>query len=127
MNTSSLPLSKLPIERDTLGKAETQNPGKFGSEGLVVNPSDMELTQGHISLLRRGLTFCPTPGEPSVADLRHDLDKFHRNLKLKSHFGKGCEKDKAWANKLNKSASDSSLSQTKGPILGPSLHWASAH
>ena len=38
------------------------------------------------SLLSKGLNFCPTPGELNQGDLIDDLKRFHRNLRLKSHF-----------------------------------------
>ena len=57
----------------------------------VINLSDFSLTPDHVSLLRRGLTFCPTPGEPSMDELRRDLDTFHRKVKLKSFFMKSVQ------------------------------------
>ena len=44
-------------------------------ERLVVNLSDFSLFQAHLSLLRKGLTFCPTPGEADMGDLKRDLDR----------------------------------------------------
>ena len=44
---------------------------------VVVNLSYFILEPHHVSLLKKGLTFCPTPGEPDMADLRRDLDHFH--------------------------------------------------
>ncbi len=52
----------------------------------VVNLSDFVLLPRHVSLLSKGLTFCPTPGEPCMGDLRRDLDDFHRKVKLKAQF-----------------------------------------
>ncbi len=39
-----------------------------------------------ISLLSKGLSFCPMPGEPNLIDLKNDLFKFERNFKRKLHF-----------------------------------------
>lgn len=52
----------------------------------VVNLSDVSLSEAQISLLSKGLKFCPTPGEPDMAEMRRDLDNFHRKLKWQSHF-----------------------------------------
>ena len=39
-----------------------------------------------ISILEKGLNFCPTPGELNMGNLMLDIDKFHRNLRLKTFF-----------------------------------------
>ena len=52
----------------------------------VVNLSKYHLSDSELSLLERGLNFCPTPGEPDMGQLRRDLDSFHRKLRLKSFF-----------------------------------------
>ena len=54
----------------------------------MVNLSDIPLTQNERKVLSNGLKFCPTPGEPHMGDVRRDLDKFHRSLRLKHHFDK---------------------------------------
>ena len=46
-----------------------------------------------VSVLPKGLNFCPTPGEPDVHLLRQDLDAFHVTLKRKSFFAKRLEWD----------------------------------
>jgi hypothetical protein len=57
----------------------------------VVNLSSLQLTEPMISLLSKGLNFCPTPGETDVYQLRRDLDQFHLNLKRKQFFAKDNE------------------------------------
>ena len=52
----------------------------------VLNLSDHTLSSDELSLLEKGLNFCPTPGEPHLGDLRRDLDNFHRRLKIKAFF-----------------------------------------
>ena len=52
----------------------------------VINLSDHVLTIPQHEILNKGLKFCPTPGEAQMGDLRRDLDKYHRSLRLKSHF-----------------------------------------
>ncbi len=52
----------------------------FGN--TIVNLSSFQLESHDISLLKRGLTFCPTPGEPDMGELRNDLDRFHRSVRL---------------------------------------------
>ena len=59
-------------------------PYTFGS---VINISDVTLTDTEMSLLSRGLNFCPTPGEPDFSEIKQDLDKFHTSLRRKAFFG----------------------------------------
>ncbi len=72
------------------------------NDRFVVNVSKHRVTGPELSVLRKGLTFCPTPGEPDMGELRRDLDRFHRNLKLKSHFSKSQNKDERWSKQLSK-------------------------
>ena len=53
-------------------------------EKLVVNLSDIPLTEDQLSLLAKGLSFCPTPSPPNPGD----LDSIHRRLRLHSFFNK---------------------------------------
>ena len=53
-----------------------------------VNLSSFQLTPAMISLLSKGLNFCPTPGEPDRYLLRKDLDKFHVSLRGSLFFDK---------------------------------------
>ena len=102
----------------------------------VVNLSKHRLSGPELSVLRKGLTFCPTPGEPDMGELRRDLDKFHRNLKLKSHFEKTQNKGERWSKQLSKtdlkgsgsvsargSASSGQISLANfGPFSHPDFH-----
>ncbi len=58
----------------------------ISNEKSVVNLSSHVLTESQQSLLKKGLNFCPMPGEPDIAELKNDLYKFERNLKWKLHF-----------------------------------------
>ena len=51
----------------------------------VVNLSTHTLTPAQISLLNKGLTFCPTPGRLEQTELRKDLEEFHRKLRWRHH------------------------------------------
>jgi hypothetical protein len=53
---------------------------------LVLNRSIIDLTQSQISLLSRGLKFCPTPDSLDPGESRQDLDDLHRRLRLKYQF-----------------------------------------
>ena len=53
---------------------------------LVVNLSDKHFTKDQLSVLSKGLNFCPVPKEPKPGDLRTDLDRLHRRLRLHSFF-----------------------------------------
>jgi hypothetical protein len=56
--------------------------------GLIVNLSDHSLTDDEISILSKGMTFSPTPGEPNIGETSLDIDKFIRRLRLKMFFHK---------------------------------------
>ena len=51
----------------------TNKINKKDFDKLVVNLSSYSLTTDELSLLSKGLNFCPTPGEPNKGDLRMDL------------------------------------------------------
>ena len=53
---------------------------------LVINVSDKSLTEDQLSVLSKGLNFCPTPDHSNPGDLRTDLDCLHRRLRLHSYF-----------------------------------------
>ena len=55
---------------------------------LVVNLSKHTLSQAQYSLLKRGLKFCPNPGEPDLSTYQADLNKFHLRIKRYLHFYK---------------------------------------
>ena len=59
--------------------------GKFVSES-VVNLSSRKLSEPEISLLSKGLRFIPTPTSINFAEIKEDLEKFGRNLRLKWYF-----------------------------------------
>ena len=52
----------------------------------VLNLSTRPLSKEEISLLSRGLKFCPTPPCPVPGLGRDDLDELHRSLRLMAHF-----------------------------------------
>ena len=54
----------------------------------VINLSNKELDQDSIEVLSRGLTFCPTPGEPRMVDLVNGLDRMVRTMRYRAHFAK---------------------------------------
>ena len=52
----------------------------------VINLSDHPLSKSDISLLERGITFAPTPGDADMAEIHIEVNKFLRRLLLKLHF-----------------------------------------
>ena len=52
----------------------------------VVNLSDFSLKEHHITLLNRGLKFCPTPNAPNPGELREDMDRIHKRLRQIAFF-----------------------------------------
>ena len=59
--------------------------GKFVSEN-VFNLSNKNLTPSEIKLLSKGLSFVPTPERIDREQVKRDLERFGRNIKLKLHF-----------------------------------------
>ena len=55
-------------------------------EKSVVNISDFVLNEHHVSLLTRGLKFCPTPPGPNPGQLREDMDRFHTRMRQIAFF-----------------------------------------
>jgi hypothetical protein len=52
----------------------------------VVNLSNVVLTKDQVSVLCKGLKFCPTPGLPDPGVQREDLDKLHRRLRQIAYY-----------------------------------------
>ena len=54
-------------------------------DGLF-NLSDYTLSESDISLLNKGLKYCPTPPLPDIGTLVRDTEKFFRTAAIKLHF-----------------------------------------
>ena len=54
----------------------------------VINLSNTPLNQHQIKALKKGLTFCPTPGPPNKSQIRLDFKEFHRKLELMEFFNR---------------------------------------
>ncbi|XP_062619790.1 uncharacterized protein LOC134281322 [Saccostrea cucullata] len=52
----------------------------------VVNLSNYQLSQQEISVLSKGLSFCPTPKPPDQSTILRDIFIFNRRLRLNVHF-----------------------------------------
>ena len=52
----------------------------------VVNISKLKLGRAHVSVLEKGITFCPTPFGINLAEVHQDISDFIRRLQLKVHF-----------------------------------------
>ena len=59
--------------------------GKFVSQS-VINLSKRELSKDEISLLSKGLKFCPTPRDLDRGKIKTDLEQFGRRLRLRWFF-----------------------------------------
>ena len=59
---------------------------KVEQKNTVVNLSTRDLTPAEVSVLAKGLNYCPTPGEPVLGEKYEDLERFHNNLRWKHHF-----------------------------------------
>ena len=54
----------------------------------VVNLSDRVLTLDEITLLQRGLKFCPTPSCPDPGQIREYLNALHRRMRVMTQYDK---------------------------------------
>ena len=54
----------------------------IGTFDNVINLSDRQLNDTELKILNMGLHFCPTPITPDLREIRRDLDKFHRSLRI---------------------------------------------
>jgi hypothetical protein len=55
-------------------------------ERTVINLSSYDLKETDISVLLKGLKFCPTPGEPQIGQVLDDLSGFFRRMRLQAYF-----------------------------------------
>ena len=90
------------IERKFANKTYQLKP--ICSENVVINLSSKSLTEDEITLLSKGLTFCPTPGEPDFGQIWTDLKSFFRKLRLKQHFAQ--DKNESFSSNANFSTQD---------------------
>ena len=52
----------------------------------IVNLSRFVLNENKISLLSKGLGFCPTPGAPDIGNISNDFNDCRRNVRLHLFF-----------------------------------------
>ena len=62
------------------------------SNKLVVNLSSHELSEAELTLLEKGLKFCPTRLRTEPSDLRKELDTFHKKLRTIHYWSKDDDK-----------------------------------
>ncbi|CAJ0958904.1 unnamed protein product [Ranitomeya imitator] len=84
---SKKPQGRGPPNRPTRRSRRKQNdnpvPGR--PPNLVINISSHLLAPAELSLLQKGLSFCPTSGW-NAFQLEKDLQRFYRSIRLKTHF-----------------------------------------
>ena len=91
----------------------------------VVNLYNGKLSRAEISLLSKGLKFCPTPNSVDKWDIKEDLEKFGRILRLKWYYRNDkqtFDPNPLWPrSKFNPSNTDAAielyLSQTEEKLL----------
>ena len=59
----------------------------------VVNLSEIQLSPAEVTLLSKGLSFCPTPPQLDTFQLQNDLEDFYRHLRPKEFFYDSEESD----------------------------------
>ena len=68
-----------------IDKTSNRLVGKFVSSS-VVNLSRQNITSAEIQLLEKGLTFVPTPEKIDKWQVKKDLEKLGRDIRLKMHY-----------------------------------------
>ena len=73
---------------EALGGGDSRAEGDTRGRGYqtVVNLSKRVLTEGEVSLLSKGLKFCPTPEKIDIYSLRQDIKEYVRRVRLKEYF-----------------------------------------
>ena len=94
----------------------------------VVNLSSLTLTPPMVSLLSKGLNFCPTPGEPDINNLKQDLDTFHTSLRRSLFFNRRVDSNTSLNQSTMSLHLDTTISDESGPFdhqkfKNPS-HWS---
>lgn len=98
----------------------------------IVNLSDVKLSEHELSLLDKGLTFCPTPKTFNKIHFLKDILSFYRRLRLKEYFSRNKCPDKrspflkSVAEKVSSSPSYWSPNpEDKNPILEKFIEYVS--
>ena len=79
----------------------------------VVNCSNKTLSEDEITLLQKGLKFCPTPACPDPGQSRDDLNSLHRRLRLMAFFD---EQNKDNANQTSQLPAGNKNLQSTAPF-----------
>ena len=83
-------LTKEQIELSTLNAAPGILPKDTKFESYighnVINLSNVQLSVYQLNSLKKGLTYCPTPGAPDKSQIWEDFKEFHRRLELMQFF-----------------------------------------
>ena len=84
---TNIPLEVIPLTNSNSKCGYTGIASSIINDNGTINLSSYVLDNAEISLLSKGLSFCPTPGPLDMAVAMDDVDKFHRSLRLSSRFG----------------------------------------
>ena len=91
----------------------------INKKNTVVNVSSRNLSSDEESLLSKGLNFCPTPGEPLLAQKHDDLEYFHNNLRWKLFFSNNNATTDRFTTAISRSAVFRPQTSTKAPPASP--------
>ena len=90
---------------------ETMSPVVLGKDRFasVVNLSSEKFSDAELSLLSKGLSFCPTPPFLNIQEIKCDLRKFERRIRLAEFFATN---DHTVSSCISTPDSDSSIEQS---------------
>ena len=75
-------------QRKTKSRRFKKPPEPISQSNNTVNLSNKHLNQHHLSVLSKGLSFCPTPRPIHPCHILRDTFLFNRRVKLKYHFAR---------------------------------------
>ena len=83
----SMELSRIEQTFNSVFKEKDMDLNKFWFQFYgVVNLSDYKLEKNELSVLGKGLKFCPTPPKYCHGAMKESIDKFFRSASLKLFF-----------------------------------------
>ncbi|XP_069110165.1 uncharacterized protein [Argopecten irradians] len=74
------------IKRNKYRKIQNKKPLQPTNHESVINLSNEPLNEHELSILSKGLSFCPTPKRPDSISTQRDLYLFYRRIRLDHHF-----------------------------------------
>ena len=118
---SAEPKPQKPQEQPTSGKSEVTPAPKSQISQVVHNLSNIRLTSDEMSLLDKGLNFCPSTKDVNTEELLDDTFSYCRKLRLRHHFNQPPEEtgDEPVAEEVNEPSNNDEWCPMKTTFKNP--------